>query len=244
MLEKTLEGSLDCKETKPVNPKGNQSWILIGRTDAEAPILWPPDVTRKDPDARKDWRWRSRGWQRMRWWDDITDCMDLSLSKLQGWWWPWKPGKELDMTEQLNWILFFKSPFATGPFFWASVGPKCYALMSFGDVLIPKKYHKTFTFSQSLITCFSAHEMMHIFISSSFSFQAEYKIKSFPLGGFIFTFFVSAVLQGTCKMGLELPKQSFAGWSVYWAKPSVSNFEFFSSIKWSHGTHHQAVNMN
>ena len=62
VLEKTLESPLDCKEIQPVNPKGNQSLIFIGRTDveAEAPILWPPDVKNwliwKDPDARKDWR--------------------------------------------------------------------------------------------------------------------------------------------------------------------------------------------
>ena len=62
ILEKTLESPLAWKEIKPVNPKGNQSWILIGRTDAEAEslILWPPDVKRqligKDPDAGKDWR--------------------------------------------------------------------------------------------------------------------------------------------------------------------------------------------
>ena len=62
VLEKTLESLLDCKEIQPVNPKGNQSWIFIGRTDAEAetPILWPPDakslLTGKDPDAGKDWR--------------------------------------------------------------------------------------------------------------------------------------------------------------------------------------------
>ena len=62
VLEKTLESPLDCKEIQPVNPKGNQSWIFIGRTDAEAkaPILWPPDVKNwliwKDPDAGKDWR--------------------------------------------------------------------------------------------------------------------------------------------------------------------------------------------
>ena len=62
VLEKTLESPLDCKEIHPVNPKGNQSWIFIGRIDAEAetPILWPPDAKnwflRKDPDAGKDWR--------------------------------------------------------------------------------------------------------------------------------------------------------------------------------------------
>ena len=67
VLEKTLESPLDCKEIKPVNRKGNQFWIFIGRTDAEAeaPILWPPDVksrlTGKDPDAGKDWRWEEKG---------------------------------------------------------------------------------------------------------------------------------------------------------------------------------------
>ena len=67
MLEKTLESPLDCKEIKSVNPKGNQSWIFIGRTDAEAetPILWPPDsknwLIGKDPDAGKDWRPEEKG---------------------------------------------------------------------------------------------------------------------------------------------------------------------------------------
>ena len=62
VLEKTLESPLDCKEIKPVHPKGNQPWIFIGRTDAEAetPIVWPPDaknwLTGKDSDAGKDWR--------------------------------------------------------------------------------------------------------------------------------------------------------------------------------------------
>ena len=82
-----LESPLDCK-IKPVNPKGNQSWMFIGRSDAEAetPILWPPDVKNwligKDPDAGKDWRRKSRGWQRIRWLDEITNWLDMSLSKL------------------------------------------------------------------------------------------------------------------------------------------------------------------
>ena len=67
VLEKTLESPLDCKEIQQVHPEGNQSWIFIGRTDAEAeiPILWPTYVKkwviRKDPDAGKDWRWEEKG---------------------------------------------------------------------------------------------------------------------------------------------------------------------------------------
>jgi len=67
VLEKTLTSPLDCKEIKPVNPKGNRSWIIFGRTDAEteAPILWPPNVKNwligKDPDAGKDWRQEEKG---------------------------------------------------------------------------------------------------------------------------------------------------------------------------------------
>ena len=67
VLEKTLESPLDCKEIKPVHPKGDQSWIFVGRTDAEAeiPILWPPYAKNwligKDPDAGKDWRQEEKG---------------------------------------------------------------------------------------------------------------------------------------------------------------------------------------
>ena len=87
VLEKTLESPLGSKEIKPVNPTGNQPWILTGRTDAEAegPILWPHDVKNqlieKDPDAEKDWR--RRGQQRMRWLDSITNSVGMNWSKLQ-----------------------------------------------------------------------------------------------------------------------------------------------------------------
>ena len=80
VLYKTLESPLDCKEIKPVNPKGNQPWMFIGKTDAKAEtaMLWPPDVKRwlirKVPDA---------GPQRKRWLDGIIDSMDMSLSKLR-----------------------------------------------------------------------------------------------------------------------------------------------------------------
>ena len=87
VLEKILESSLDYKEIKPVNPKGKQCWIFIGRTDAEAetPMLWPPDAKNwligKDPDAGKDRRQKEKGAAE----DEmvgITDSMDISLGKL------------------------------------------------------------------------------------------------------------------------------------------------------------------
>ena len=65
VLEKTFEGPLDSKDIQPLNPKGNQFWIFIGRIDAEAPILWLSDaknwLIRKDPDAGKDWRQEKMG---------------------------------------------------------------------------------------------------------------------------------------------------------------------------------------
>ena len=80
--------SLDCKEIQPVNPKENQSWIFIGRTDIEAaPILWPPDVKNsligKDSDTRKDWRWQEKWTIEDEMINAITNTMEISLSKLQ-----------------------------------------------------------------------------------------------------------------------------------------------------------------
>ena len=89
VLEKTLESPLDCKEIQPINPKGNQPQIFIGRTDseAEAPILWPPDAKScligKSPMLGKNEGRRRRGQQRMRWLGSITDSMDMNLSKLR-----------------------------------------------------------------------------------------------------------------------------------------------------------------
>ena len=119
VLEKTLESLLDCKEIKPVRPKGDQSWIFIGRTDAEAetPIPWSPDVKNpligKDPDAGKDWRWEEKG--------TTEDEMVGWHHRLNGHGFGWTPGvgdrqrglaccspwgcKESDMTggTELNW---------------------------------------------------------------------------------------------------------------------------------------------
>ena len=88
VLEKTLESSLDCKEIQPVHPKGDQSWVFIGRTDAEAetPILWPRHAKSwligKDPDAGRYWGRRTKGWPRMRWLDGIIHSMHMSLGEL------------------------------------------------------------------------------------------------------------------------------------------------------------------
>ena len=89
VLENTLESPLDCKEIQPVHTKGDQSWVFIGKTDAEAetPGLWPPHAKSwligKDPDAGGIVGSRRKGWQRMRWLDDITDPMHMSLSELR-----------------------------------------------------------------------------------------------------------------------------------------------------------------
>ena len=81
---KRLENPLGCREMKPLSPKESQPWIFIGRTDAEAPILWPPDMKTqligKASDAEEDWSQKEKGQQRVR---CITDSMDVILSKLR-----------------------------------------------------------------------------------------------------------------------------------------------------------------
>jgi len=118
VLEKTLESPLDCKEIQPVNPKGNQSWIFIGRTDVEAatPILWPPDAKSwtigKDPDAGQDWRQEEKGMaeDEVVGWHHWLDGHEFEQAPGdgdgQGNWAccsPWGH-KESDMTERLNWL--------------------------------------------------------------------------------------------------------------------------------------------
>ena len=89
VLEKTLESPLDCKEIQPAHPKGDQSWVFVGRTDVEAEtlILWPPDAESwliwKDPDAGKNWGQEEKGTTEDEMVGGITHSMDMSLSKLQ-----------------------------------------------------------------------------------------------------------------------------------------------------------------
>ena len=88
VLEKTLDSPLDCKEIQPVHPKGDQSWVFIGRTDAETPILWPPHVKSwligKDPDAGRDWGQEKKG--------TIEDEMVGWHHQLEGHRFGWTPG--------------------------------------------------------------------------------------------------------------------------------------------------------
>ena len=116
VLEKTLESPLDCKEIQPVHPKGNQSWLYIGRTDAEAetPILWPPDAKNwligKDPNVGKDWRQEKGmtedemvGWDHWLYGHEFQHVLGVadgqgSLVCCSPW-----GCKESDMTERLNW---------------------------------------------------------------------------------------------------------------------------------------------
>ena len=98
VLEKTLESPLDCKEIQPVHPKGDQSWVFIGMTDAEAetPILWPPHAKSwligKDSDAGRDWGQEEREMTRMTWLDGITDWMHMSWVNSRSWRWTGRPG--------------------------------------------------------------------------------------------------------------------------------------------------------
>ena len=116
---KTLESPLDSKEIKPVDPKGNQSWIFIGRTDAEAeaPVLWPHDAKNwligKDPDAGKNWMREEKGMTK----DDMIGMASLTWwtwvwASCRNWWWMGKPGVlqsmgsqrvERNWATELNW---------------------------------------------------------------------------------------------------------------------------------------------
>ena len=119
VLEKTLESPLDCKLIQPVHPKGNQSWIFIGRADSksETPVFWPPDVMNqliwKDPDHGKDWIWEEKGTteNEMVGWHHQLDRHEFEQALGVGdgrgsltCYSPWDH-KELDTTEWLNWTV-------------------------------------------------------------------------------------------------------------------------------------------
>ena len=128
VLEKTLESPLDCKEIKPVHPKGSQSWIFIGRTDGEveAPVLWPPDAKNwligKDPDAGRGWGQEEKG---NRGWDGCmasrTWWMWVWVNS-RSWWWTAMPGVlrfmglqrvRHDWVTELNWTELWHSTHIT-----------------------------------------------------------------------------------------------------------------------------------
>ena len=125
VLEKTLESPLDCKENQPVHPKGDQSWVFIGRTDveAEAPVFWPPDVKSrliwKDPDAGKEWGQEEKGMteDEMVGWHHRHNGYGFWVDS-RSWRWTGSPGLlqfmgpqrvRLDWVTELNWTVINKS---------------------------------------------------------------------------------------------------------------------------------------
>ena len=125
-VEKTLESPLDCKEIQPVHPKGNQSRILIGRTDAEAesPILWPPDaknrLTGKDPDAGQDWRQEEKGttedemvgWHHQLDGHELSELRELVMDREA--WYAALHGVAKSQTRLSNWTVFYRVSLPSG----------------------------------------------------------------------------------------------------------------------------------
>ena len=123
VLEKTLESPLDFKKVQPVHPKGDQSWVFIGRTDVEAetPILWPPDAKNrligKDPDAGKDWRREEKGMTGWDGWMASPTQRTWIWVDSRSWWWTRRPGVLWfmgsqrvghDWVTELNWTYIYQ----------------------------------------------------------------------------------------------------------------------------------------
>ena len=155
VLEKTLESPLDCKEIQPVHPKGNKSWVFIGRTDAEAetPIVWPPQAKSwlfsKDPDAGKvwaEWEGDDREWDG--WMASPTQCTWVWVDS-RSWWWTGRPGMlqsmgpqrvRHDWVTEINWTEHLHN----------SEIPNCWLQIKVGKLMILKLLSRYLMSSQFL----------------------------------------------------------------------------------------------
>ena len=194
VLEKTLESPLDCKEIKPVHPKGNQCWIFIGRTDAEAPIFWPPDAKNWligiDPDTGKDWGQEEKGraegemvgWHH--WLDGLSKLQELVVDR-EAWHAAIQALAESGKTEWLNWAETYHHNLILEHF----LHPKrksCNTVASY------------YTFLQVLGTWTINLHLLLLFCPL-WTFQIS-GIKMWPLGTDFFQLVSSAMVQPCCSM--------------------------------------------
>ena len=167
VLEKTLESPLNCKEIQPVHPKGDQSWVLFGRTgvEAETPILWPTDAKSwliwKDPDAGKDWGQEEKGTteNEMVWWQTRLNGHGFGS---RSWWWTGRSGAAIHgvakiQTERLNWTELN----------WTSLYPALSQRLCFPWVWVEGVGHNSILWEKSSLTSFQFREATRDWVTPS-----------------------------------------------------------------------------
>ena len=209
VLEKTLESPLDCKEIQPVHPKGDQSWVFTGRTDAEAktPILWPPDekswLIWKDPDAGKDWGQEEKGTTE----DEMAGWTWVWVDS-ESWWWTGRPGMLRFMESQrvrhdwteLNWTMLVIAFLPRNKHLLIS------QLQSTSAVIL--KPHKIKSATVSIVSPSICHEVMGPHAMSlvfwMLNFKPTFSLSSFPFTKKLFSSFSLSAIRVVSSAYLRL----------------------------------------